>query len=317
MDTATMAVLDHRHNLVHIQPSMLTEMPPFDISMPVFTALGAPYLYPVQYPNHNYNAHVVPAGPYDTFAHYSQQPLVTPGPVFGTVPDGASIAHEHYASSKPHDDLQIKAESRSPAQTFAALQTSDMNPGEANFGTHVDTLMRAIQNKTSVSAHSRYSLQGGVIISCQRESNLATVSQASLDCPDTLRPGEARTKKTYKCDIASCAKHFFQKTHLEIHMRAHTGYKPFVSIDTGLTRYMVLTCCVASFARSHHAANAFRNWETSRPMSDGTQASDHIRAMRAASDSHREATSGHIGLSINKRNHFLAGLKDAENNLPS
>ncbi|OBT49620.1 hypothetical protein VE04_09875, partial [Pseudogymnoascus sp. 24MN13] len=34
-------------------------------------------------------------------------------------------------------------------------------------------------------------------------------------------------KKRYECHIGECRKAFFQKTHLEIHIRAHTGAKPY------------------------------------------------------------------------------------------
>jgi uncharacterized Zn-finger protein len=45
-------------------------------------------------------------------------------------------------------------------------------------------------------------------------------------------PAEHRnkTRKRYQCSMPGCHKSFFQKTHLEIHTRAHTGVKPFVSI---------------------------------------------------------------------------------------
>ncbi|MCJ1385920.1 hypothetical protein MMC17_009044 [Xylographa soralifera] len=222
MDSAMMLMPDHRHHLISSLPSTQMVMPPFDVGMPLFTNLGAAYTYPIL----NYIPHSMPAVPYETSAHYCHQPSVTPGSVFATISDGACITNQHYPFSKAHEDLCIKVESRSPSQTIAALPKCDTDAGEANFGTHVDTLMRAIQVKSSVKVHSKYSLQEGVI--ARRGNSIADVLHASVDEPTALRSSEARTKKSYRCDIASCAKHFFQKTHLEIHMRAHTGYKPFL-----------------------------------------------------------------------------------------
>ncbi|EMC97356.1 hypothetical protein BAUCODRAFT_68708 [Baudoinia panamericana UAMH 10762] len=46
------------------------------------------------------------------------------------------------------------------------------------------------------------------------------------------RPAEPhsspKSKKRYQCNVDGCGKAFYQKTHLEIHTRAHTGIKPFV-----------------------------------------------------------------------------------------
>ena len=37
-----------------------------------------------------------------------------------------------------------------------------------------------------------------------------------------------KVKKRYECEFEGCNKSFFQKTHLEIHNRAHSGDKPYV-----------------------------------------------------------------------------------------
>lgn len=44
-------------------------------------------------------------------------------------------------------------------------------------------------------------------------------------------PGSRSGKKRkYTCTLPHCGKSFAQKTHLDIHIRAHTGDKPFVSL---------------------------------------------------------------------------------------
>ena len=37
-----------------------------------------------------------------------------------------------------------------------------------------------------------------------------------------------KAKKRYECEFEGCYKSFYQKTHLEIHTRAHSGDKPYV-----------------------------------------------------------------------------------------
>lgn len=48
------------------------------------------------------------------------------------------------------------------------------------------------------------------------------------DSPD----GSTKHKRKHQCTLPGCGKLFTQKTHLDIHMRAHTGLKPFVSTTT-------------------------------------------------------------------------------------
>lgn len=48
------------------------------------------------------------------------------------------------------------------------------------------------------------------------------------DSPD----GNSKHKRKHQCTLPGCGKLFTQKTHLDIHMRAHTGLKPFVGTFT-------------------------------------------------------------------------------------
>jgi uncharacterized Zn-finger protein len=56
-----------------------------------------------------------------------------------------------------------------------------------------------------------------------QESWLTTVQQ------EAAKPSQ-KPRKRYQCNMPDCSKSFYQKTHLEIHIRAHTGAKPFVSL---------------------------------------------------------------------------------------
>jgi len=42
-----------------------------------------------------------------------------------------------------------------------------------------------------------------------------------------------KSRKRYECEFAGCNKSFFQKTHLEIHTRAHSGDKPYPCTEPG------------------------------------------------------------------------------------
>jgi hypothetical protein len=47
---------------------------------------------------------------------------------------------------------------------------------------------------------------------------------------EVIQDGTGRSnKKRYICTIDNCLKSFYQKTHLDIHERSHTGDKPYVS----------------------------------------------------------------------------------------
>jgi hypothetical protein len=57
------------------------------------------------------------------------------------------------------------------------------------------------------------------------------------DSPD----GSTKHKRKHQCTLPGCGKLFTQKTHLDIHMRAHTGLKPFVSVSSQIRGLIILT----------------------------------------------------------------------------
>jgi hypothetical protein len=68
------------------------------------------------------------------------------------------------------------------------------------------------------------------------------------------------SKKRYSCTIENCTKSFYQKTHLDIHERAHTGVKPYVSKT--FCKFSSVTDVKYSPARSRAVAEASHNLET-------------------------------------------------------
>ncbi|KAI9836691.1 MAG: hypothetical protein M1819_001327 [Sarea resinae] len=125
---------------------------------------------------------------------------------------------------------------------------------EGRFATGVDTLMKAIQAKSqpgqqqqsptvspeirpSTSYFSNRQPQVGFNIPYDNVYNDWTNETASHSnnvvtgetSPQQQHGARSKAKKRYQCEVPGCYKSFYQKTHLEIHTRAHTGFKPFVS----------------------------------------------------------------------------------------
>ena len=131
--------------------------------------------------------------------------------------------------------LAVKMESDSPRQMAEMLQvrppatTALMTNHDSKFITDVDTLVRTIQTKAKPKLISprETALQFPTHRTSTGYNGLdeSTTGMSWEDPSQTM----SKSRNKYQCDIASCAKSFFQKTHLDIHMRAHTGYKPFVS----------------------------------------------------------------------------------------
>lgn len=110
----------------------------------------------------------------------------------------------------------------SEPSSASPVDSSDEKP--AVFSTDIDVLMRAIQSKTN----------GG-----ESEREAAPPPPPPPPPPTTYKTRRSdvssppKTKKRYRCEMADCGKAFYQKTHLEIHTRAHTGIKPFICKEAG------------------------------------------------------------------------------------
>lgn len=131
----------------------------------------------------------------------------------------------------------VKTETSSPIQpnqlfTESAYSedykpaASDSAEANINFSTDVDTLMKAIQAKQQ-SVQQRQPPPAKVRELSHHETLKARDSLLLQE--EEVKPSQ-KPKKRYQCSIPGCNKSFYQKTHLEIHTRAHTGVKPFVSV---------------------------------------------------------------------------------------
>ncbi|GAQ03514.1 wilms tumor protein homolog [Aspergillus lentulus] len=137
---------------------------------------------------------------------------------------------------KPSAKLEQSVSSQpiAAAQPLATGATQEKGPGstEIEFSTEVDILMKAIQAKAVPQQPALQPLPPLQQLAHSGENGFSqTYAMASSPPRCTMaveelasRPGK---KRKYICRLPNCGKSFAQKTHLDIHMRAHTGDKPF------------------------------------------------------------------------------------------
>lgn len=234
MEATMMVVPDHRQHLFHDMADRRMVVPGTDLGMSLYSNAGMGYTVPFQNTGYNYNFQQGSNMSFDNFAHYDHQPLASLPHLFTSHPEPLSTPCVRYPPSRMCEPLHVKLEDSSPTEVFAGLPSSDGVPGiedDNTFGTDVDTLMRTIQIKTKAKSRTQedYSPQDSACASYGEENSSPTPAQGEFCSRNSSPWSVAKARKTYQCDLPTCAKLFYQKTHLEIHMRAHTGYKPFVS----------------------------------------------------------------------------------------
>ena len=231
-----MLALERQHTL----PSMMSRRrmaPAFDLSLSLLTNPAMNHhtaFYPLEFGlQHGLVGHldVNAFGSSDT-----QEPMSLP-PSFTVTHEVPQAREARNAIVEVDSSPLVKAESASP-EDFGFLLCNDplesleipAHPQEANFGTDVDVLMRTIQTKTKSRPQQQSTPSSYGLSACRSSSTTSTRSGSDPERgTEKVRASGKTTRKRYECDTPSCTKSFFQKTHLEIHMRAHTGYKPFVS----------------------------------------------------------------------------------------
>lgn len=214
-----------------------------DMSMPLYSSNGLATTVPYQPGQFAYDATSV--NPY-TMQQPSYYQSSIPHPV--SYPPSTDVQQlPTVRDSRNLFNPLVKAESTSPLQSNpiygetsypSDAKRSNSVPTEGtsvHFSTDVDTLMKAIQAKQTTPSEPA-------------EPKVRTQHCLKIYClirkqEDTTKPSQ-KPRKRYQCTVPNCNKSFYQKTHLEIHIRAHTGAKPFVRLLSRSTICTDLTSTV-------------------------------------------------------------------------
>jgi hypothetical protein len=188
------------------------------------------------YPNGNINI-LVPGNP-ENYIQTRQPPRLAQPGVDGRRPYAQNGHHSYvddYHSQtppiKPEPLWSPTAESTPLASKGSNTSTiPDAEPVEVTFDTEVDTLMKAIQAKSQTTQPSQLPsdpAQG--VLQNSRYVHGAGAAGSVQDGKEDSQDDSKNGKRRYQCQVKNCMKSFYQKTHLDIHERAHTGIKPYVS----------------------------------------------------------------------------------------
>lgn len=234
-----------------------------EMSLPLFSA--TPLTTSVPYQSGSYAFDTVPVNPYDmqqTYPmgyaadvpqnlSYARSNLVQPMPA---LQDARSVYSANQYSSKSATASPLQSSPSYHRSSYdAELERPRSEPVEGtniHFSTDVDTLMKAIQAR---QPEPKQAPQGDKVrFNKARVSHGATLTQMQEEGPKSSQ----KPRKRYQCNMPGCNKSFYQKTHLEIHVRAHTGAKPFVS----RSHRMILTFANGfRFAKHRRVVSAFHS----------------------------------------------------------
>ncbi|KAE9978449.1 hypothetical protein EG328_001447 [Venturia inaequalis] len=179
--------------------------------------LGAMNHFPVQQQPLNFSFQ--PALQHPATFPQATHDLTQTAPLITSMPRH-SIASLHRSPSVKSEPSPVEVNrvsfNASPAQEpkkNASGETTE-SPGGIAFSTDVDCLMKAIQQKSQTTPAPTGPAPAPVVVA------------PAPPPPPEIKVVKAR--KRYQCSMPNCNKSFYQKTHLEIHTRAHTGVKPFL-----------------------------------------------------------------------------------------
>jgi hypothetical protein len=223
--------------------------------------------------------------------------------------------------------------------TTAAYTSTDKPPvpssGEVGFRTEVDTLMKAIQSKAKQQPSGKPPQSAPIEQSKPAVGSLACVYVSPAGTSHGFLPEKEgkeqkqrltewdsqdekpTSKKRYECEIPGCNKSFYQKTHLEIHIRAHTGVKPYACKTQGCNQRFSQLGNLKVRRQSPSRAGYFCLHVVSRLTNAVTPASDLTTARSVANVLPNEGMFAHIKLSMIRPSLLSVDSKTAASSSPN
>ncbi|KAJ5752329.1 hypothetical protein N7520_009246, partial [Penicillium odoratum] len=218
----------HMGNYSHRR--MDSPMFPYYVHHPTSAPYSLPYHTPTSSP-YNFTSLSQPAHPYGHYFGATQPPLASP------IRPTEQPVHSLPEIRPAKNAINQGAKGTDPR--VVAMKKSSSN---FEFSTEVDVLMKAIQASPESGSPEQHIQQAQAQQTPQiSHQSLPPLQQLAasgyptypMTPPRCILNNEGQVsrsakKRKYTCTLPNCGKSFAQKTHLDIHTRAHTGDKPFV-----------------------------------------------------------------------------------------
>jgi uncharacterized Zn-finger protein len=144
------------------------------------------------------------------------------------VSDSSDVArHESYSSTSSNESY-IKLEELEPTRPFLNDDTYSSSPEALSDSEDSKQAVFATGNAFGNLSCNEKLFLTPFLLDIDKMMRIIQSRSQTDDCKPAASATIEKARKRYRCDVDDCNKSFYQRTHLDIHRRAHTGVKPFV-----------------------------------------------------------------------------------------